>query len=69
MRQRGFQTTKKATVIEFDSDTRSRVFLNGGERGTPSTFDERLDEKMNSAVVPSAHESEAALLEAMTDFV
>ena len=65
----GFHTTDQVTVIGFDADISSRVFLNVDDRGTPKSLEERLDKDMNPAVVLSTHESEAALLEAMTDFV
>ena len=64
----GFQTTDRVTVIGFDADISSRVFLNVGDRGKPSSLEE-LDEEMNPDVVLSTHESETALLRAMTDFV
>ena len=65
----GFQTTDRVTVIGFDADISSRVFLNVGDRVKPSSLNERLDEEMNPDVVLSTHESETALLRAMTDFV
>ena len=65
----GFETTDQVTVIGFDADISSRVFLNVDGRETPSSLGERLDEEMNPSVVLSTHNSEAALLEAMSDFV
>ena len=65
----GFETTEQVTVVGFDADISSRVFLNVGDRGKPSSLEERLDEEMNPAVVLSTHESEATLFRAMTDFV
>ena len=65
----GFQTTDQVTVIGFDADISSRVFLNVDNRGTPSSLQERLDDELNSSVVLSTHENEAALFEAMSDFV
>ena len=65
----GFETTDQVTVIGFDADISSRVFLNVDGRETPSSLGERLDEEMNPSVVLSTHNSETALLEAMSDFV
>jgi len=65
----GFQTTDQVTVIGFDADISSRVFLNLDDRETPSSLVERLDEEMNPSVVLSTHNSETALLEAMSGFV
>jgi len=65
----GFQTTDQVTVIGFDADISSRVFLNLDDRETPSSLVERLEEEMNPSVVLSTHNSETALLEAMSGFV
>ena len=65
----GFQTTDQVTVVGFDADISSRVFLNVDDRGKPSSLKKRLGEEMNPDVVLSTHESEATLLRAVTDFV
>ena len=65
----GFETTDQVTVIGFDADISSRVFLNLDDRENPSFLAERLDDEMDPSVVLSTHESEKALLEAMNDFV
>jgi len=65
----GFETTDQVTVIGFDADISSRVFLNVDNRGKPSSLAERLDEGMYPSVVLSTHNSETALFEAMSDFV
>jgi len=65
----GFQTTDQVTVIGFDAEISSRVFLNIDDRGDPRTLEDRIHDNMNPPVVLSIHENEAALLEAMTEFV
>ena len=65
----GFETTDQVTVIGFDADISSRVFLNVDNRGTPSSLGERLNDEIDPSVVLSTHNSERALFEAMTDFV
>jgi len=65
----GFETTDQVTVIGFDADISSRVFLNLDDRENPSFLAKRLDDEMDPSVVLSTHESEKALLEAMNDFV
>jgi len=65
----GFETTDQVTIIGFDADISSRVFLNVDNRGTPSSLQERLDEELNPSIVLSTHRSETALLQAVTDFV
>ena len=35
----GFETTDQVTVIGFDADIRSRVFLNVDNRGKPSSLE------------------------------
>ena len=65
----GFQTTDQVTVIGFDADISSRVFLNVDDRGGTRTLEDRIRDEMSPPVVLSIHENEAALLEAMTEFV
>ena len=65
----GFQTTDQVTVIGFDAEISSRVFLNVDDRGDPRTLEDRIHDEMSPPVVLSIHENEAALLEAMTEFV
>ncbi|QSG13423.1 Uncharacterized protein HSBGL_4009 (plasmid) [Halapricum desulfuricans] len=65
----GLQTTDQVTVIGFDAEISSRVFLNTDDRGDPRTLEDRFHDEMSPPVVLSIHESEASLLEAMTEFV
>jgi len=65
----GFQTTDQVTVTGFDVEISSRVFLNIDDRGDPRTLKDRIHDEMSPPVVLSIHENEAALLEAMTEFV
>jgi uncharacterized protein YprB with RNaseH-like and TPR domain len=65
----GFARTDQLTVVGFDAAISSRVFLNTGERTSPPKLEQRLNEELQTPVTLSTHESEAALLEAMTEFV
>ncbi|WP_277543670.1 ribonuclease H-like domain-containing protein [Haloarcula laminariae] len=65
----GFATTDQLTVIGFDAAISSRVFLNTGEQTSPSQLEQRLNEELETPITLSVHDSEAALLEAMTAFV
>jgi hypothetical protein len=65
----GFATTDQLTVVGFDAAISSRVFLNTGERTSPTKLEQRLNEKLATPITLSTHDSEAALLEAMTEFV
>jgi DNA polymerase elongation subunit (family B) len=65
----GFATTDQLTVVGFDAAISSCVFLNTGERTSPPQLEQRLNEKLETPITLSVHDSEAALLEAMTEFV
>ena len=65
----GFATTDQLTVVGFDAAISSRVFLNTGERTSPPNLEQRLNATLQTPVTLSEHNSEAALLEAMTAFV
>jgi len=65
----GFATTDQLTVVGFDAAISSRVFLNTDGSTAPQYLEHRLNEELQIPVTLSAHDSEAALLEAMTAFV
>jgi len=65
----GFATTDQLTVVGFDAAISSRVFLNTGEWTSPPKLEQRLNEELETPITLSVHDSEAALLEAMTEFV
>jgi uncharacterized protein YprB with RNaseH-like and TPR domain len=64
----GFETEDRLTVVGFDAAISSRVFLNTGDRTSQSNLEQRLNDELQTPVTLSTHESEAALLEAMTEF-
>jgi len=65
----GFATTDRLTVVGFDAAISSRVFLNTGDGPSPSNLEQHLNVKLKTPVTVSVHDSESALLEAMTAFV
>jgi uncharacterized protein YprB with RNaseH-like and TPR domain len=65
----GFGTTDRVTVVGFDADISSRVFLNVDERRPPADLEARLTDRLESPLSLSTHRDEAALLDAVTAFV
>lgn len=65
----GFATDDRLTVAGFDSDIGSRVFLNTGGRPCPVDLEASLDEAVRTPASVSVHDTERALLSAMTAFV
>lgn len=65
----GFTTTDRLTVVGFDADISSRVFLNVDERSHPVTLEQRINDVVEAPVTLSAHDTERALLQAVTTFV
>ena len=65
----GFGTTDEVTVVGFDAEVSSRVFLNVDERRPPDNLEARLTDRLASPLSLSTHRDEAALLEAVTAFV
>lgn len=65
----GFATTDRLTVVGFDAAISSRVFLNLGGCTSPPELEQRLNEELETPITLSVHDSEAALLKAMTAFV
>ena len=56
------------TVMGVDIPMGSRVFLNTGERTYPEAITDRVDQDFDSVVQITAHDCEAALLEAFRSF-
>ncbi|MFC6720222.1 hypothetical protein [Halobacteriaceae bacterium SHR40] len=56
------------TVMGVDIPMGSRVFLNTGERTYPEAITDRIDQDFDSVVQITAHDCEAALLEAFRSF-
>jgi len=65
----GFMTEDRLTVVGFDADISSRVFLNVDGRNSPTTLETRLNEQLQSPLTLSIHRHEAALLDDVTAFV
>ncbi|MEF8881108.1 MAG: ribonuclease H-like domain-containing protein [Halapricum sp.] len=65
----GFTTADRLTVVGFDADVSSRVFLNVDERSHPGTLEQRLNNAVTTPVTLSLHDTEPALLQAVTTFV
>jgi len=65
----GFTTTDRLTVVGFDADISSRVFLNTGGRPPQEGLAASLDEGLTTPVTLSTHDTERAMLEAVPTFV
>ena len=65
----GFAVEDQLTVVGFDSEIGSRIFLNTGGISHPSSLESRVNNELNSSVSISVQESERALLSEMTTFV
>lgn len=65
----GFAVDDWLTVVGFDSDIGSRVFLNTDGNSCLSNLEDRLNEEVKSPVVLCVHDTEQELLEAVTTFV
>lgn len=65
----GFSTTDRLTVVGFDADVSSRVFLNTDDRACPSGVEQRVNERLDTPITLSTHDGETALLEAVIEFV
>ena len=64
----GFETADTLTVIGFDRELGSRVFLNTAGRAPPTDLEHRLTDEVGRSVAFSAHETEAGLLGAVKEF-
>ena len=65
----GFDVDDQLTVIGFDTDIGSRIFLNTDERAPPSNLETRVNEELATAVSLSVQQTERALLCEMSTFV
>jgi uncharacterized protein YprB with RNaseH-like and TPR domain len=65
----GFETRDQLTVVGFDSAVASRVFLNTDGTTPSPTLTDQLNEKLQTAVQLTYHDSERALLTELTTFV
>jgi uncharacterized protein YprB with RNaseH-like and TPR domain len=65
----GFAVDDQLTVVGFDADIGSRIFLNTGGRSCPGDFEAQVNEALNSTVSVSVETSEGDLLSEMRSFV
>ncbi len=65
----GFAVDDQLTVVGFDADIGSRVFLNTGGRSCSLDLEERVNEELNLSVSVSVGETEQILLNEMSSFV
>jgi len=65
----GFDVDDQLTVIGFDTDVGSRIFLNTDGREPPSNLEVRVNEALTTAVSISVQQTERALLCEMSSFV
>lgn len=65
----GFATDDRLTVVGFDSDIGSRLFLNTGGRRVNSPLEPLLNDRVSRRVRLSERKTEAALLQRVTSFV
>jgi uncharacterized protein YprB with RNaseH-like and TPR domain len=65
----GFDVDDQLTVIGFDTDIGSRIFLNTDGRAPPSNLEARVNEELASSVSISVQQTERTLLSEMDAFV
>lgn len=65
----GFSTTDQLTVVGFDADVSSRVFLNTGDSACSPGIEQRVNNQLDTPVTLSVHDDEALLLDAIVTFV
>ena len=65
----GFEVGDRLTVVGFDADISSRVFLNTGGEACSPQLEQRLNDCLTTPATLSIHEDETTLLEAVTTFV
>ena len=65
----GFAVDDRLTVVGFDADVGSRIFLNTGGQSWPSDLEAQVNEDLNPSVSVSVAESEQTLLSEMNSFV
>lgn len=64
----GFTTDDRLTVIGFDFELGSRIFLSTGGRASPTGLEQRLNDEVTRPVSVSVHDTESELLEAVVEF-
>ncbi|WP_283402520.1 ribonuclease H-like domain-containing protein [Halorubrum sp. DM2] len=65
----GFSTTDQLTVVGFDAEIGSRVFLNTDGSTCAPTIEQCVNERLTTPVTLSVHDDEGALLDAVKKFV
>lgn len=65
----GFSTADQLTVVGFDAEIGSRVFLNTDGGACSPGIEQQVNEKLTTPVTLSVHDGEVALLEAVIAFV
>ena len=65
----GFTVADRLTVVGFDAEIGSHVFLNTDGKAPIEGLEERINDAVTTPVVLSIHDSEDALLESITEFV
>ena len=65
----GFSTTDQLTVVGFDAEIGSRVFLNTDGSVCSQDIEQRVNEQLVTPVTLSVHDDESMLLDAIKTFV
>lgn len=65
----GFAVDDELTVVGFDADSGSRIFLNTGGTTCPADLEASVNEKVNPSVSISVQHTERGLLRELTAFV
>lgn len=65
----GFSTTDQLTVVGFDAEIGSRIFLNTDGSVCSQDIEQRVNEQLATPVTLSVHDDESMLLDAIKTFV
>ncbi|OYR87897.1 hypothetical protein DJ71_05170 [Halorubrum sp. E3] len=65
----GFAVDDQLTVVGFDADIVSRIFLNTDGQAPPSNLEARVNDELASSVSISVQQTERTLLSEMDAFV
>ncbi|MCL9813491.1 hypothetical protein [Natranaeroarchaeum aerophilus] len=65
----GFTVGDRLTVVGFDAEIGSHVFLNTDGKAPSEGLEEKINNPVTTPVVLSIHDSEDALLHAVTEFI
>ena len=65
----GFAVDDQLTVVGFDADIGSRIFLNTDGQAPPSNLEARVNDELASSVSISVQQTERTLLSEMDAFV